>query len=65
LAIRADDDTGLAKLLHAADHVTRAGRAPIFEINLHGSAFPAREARPWGFVLGVKKRKKPLLKVFF
>ena len=31
LAIRADDDTGLAQLLHAADHVTRAGRAPLPE----------------------------------
>ena len=52
LAIRADDDTGLAKLLHAADHVTRAGRAPIperqehvaclrhLEVAAHASAFP-------------------------
>ena len=31
LAIRTDDDTGLAKLLPAADHVTRAGGAPIPE----------------------------------
>ena len=28
-----------------------------FEIDLHGSAFPARAARPWGCVLGVKKEK--------
>ena len=28
-----------------------------FEIDLHGCAFPAREARPWGCVLGVKKEK--------
>jgi hypothetical protein len=38
LAIRVDDDTGLAKLLHAADHVTRAGGAPI----------PARDAYAGG-----------------
>jgi len=52
LTIRADDDTGLAKLLHAADHVTRAGRAPVperqehvaclrhLEVAAHASAFP-------------------------
>src|SRR5438552_1828 len=28
-----------------------------FEIDLHGVAFPAREARPWRCVLGVKKEK--------
>ena len=31
LAIRADDHDGFAQLLHAADHVLRAGRAPIPE----------------------------------
>ena len=31
LVIHADDDTGLAQLLHAADHVTRTGGAPIPE----------------------------------
>ena len=28
-----------------------------FEIDLHGAAFPARAARPWGCVLGMKKQK--------
>ena len=28
-----------------------------FKIDLHGVAFPAREARLWGCVLGVKKEK--------
>src|SRR6266581_3290775 len=28
-----------------------------FKIDLHGSAFPAREARLWGCVLGFKKEK--------
>ena len=40
LAIRADDDTGLAKLLHAADHVLRAGRAPIPERQEHVACLP-------------------------
>src|SRR5215472_10226164 len=52
LAIRADDHDGFAKLLHAADHVLRAGRAPIPErqeqvaglrhlvVAAHASAFP-------------------------
>src|SRR5438132_8984570 len=35
LAIRADDHDGFAELLHAADHVTRAGRAPIPEGEEH------------------------------
>jgi hypothetical protein len=35
-----------------------------FKIDLHGVAFPAREARPWGCVLGVKK-KKTSSEVFF
>src|SRR5215831_17321493 len=35
LAIRADDHDGFAELLHAADHVTRAGRAPIPERQEH------------------------------
>src|SRR5262245_2281791 len=50
--IRADDHDRFAKLLHAADHVTRAGRAPIPErqehvaclrhlvVAAHASAFP-------------------------
>ena len=42
LAIRVDDDTGLAQLLHAADHVTRAGGAPIPERDAYagGSLVP-------------------------
>jgi len=56
LVIRADDHDGFAKLLHAADHVLRAGRAPIPErqehvaclrhlvVAAHASAFP--EALP-------------------
>src|SRR5262245_15738780 len=52
LVIRADEHDGFAKLLHAADHVLRAGRAPIPErqehvaclrhlvVAAHASAFP-------------------------
>ena len=52
LVIRADDHDGFAQLLHAADHVLRAGRAPIPErqehvaglrhlvVAAHASAFP-------------------------
>src|SRR5215467_3989888 len=35
LAICADDHDGFAQLLHAADHVLRAGRAPIPERQEH------------------------------
>src|SRR5437868_12495924 len=35
LAIRADDHDGFAELLHAADQVLRAGRAPIPEGEEH------------------------------
>jgi hypothetical protein len=50
--LHADDHDRFAKLLHAADHVTRAGRAPIperqehvaglrhLEVAAHASAFP-------------------------
>ena len=50
--LHADDHNGFAKLLHAADHVLRAGRAPIPErqeqvaglrhlvVAAHASAFP-------------------------
>ena len=52
MVIRADDHDGFAQLLHAADHVLRAGRAPIPErqehvaclrhlvVAAHASAFP-------------------------
>jgi len=52
LAIHTDDHDGFAELLHAADHVLRAGRAPIperqehvaglrhLEVAAHTGAFP-------------------------